>query len=239
MQDILLRETARHAAPSASSRRLPRPRPRRCSCCRWRAQQRSRTRSSPTGLRSRPRWSRTSSRAPRGKTAATAKPRAAPPSSPAGLSGSRGAGRTERHDEKESETTCGCPFSGKSPYRHASPSLPGAFGIDADLARELLRWRPSWRPRRRRRRLRLGSTLLDQGGERRRGGGDGGAQGARARARALIERLRVYINSLLHYGSSFVSYVHFSCRRDAARLRRDVFPTEPQITRRRLFLACT
>ena len=70
----------------------------------------------------------------------------------------RGAARAKANgasrDEKESETTwVDVPVFGEIPVpTRASPSLPGAFGIDADLARELPRWRPSWRPARRRRR---------------------------------------------------------------------------------------
>ena len=133
-------------------------------------------------------------------------------------------------DEKESETTwVDVPVFGEIPVpTRASPSLPSAFGIDADLARELLEMAPELAPGAQAAALRLGSTLLDQAAERV-AERDGGAQGARARARALIERRRVYINSLTPiYGSSFVSYVTLRSTptpRRGSSLRRDVFPT--------------
>ena len=46
------------------------------------------------------------------------------------------------------------------------PSLPSAFGIDADLARELLEMAPELAPGAQAAALRLGSTLLDQAAER-------------------------------------------------------------------------
>ena len=71
-------------------------------------------------------------------------------------------------DEKESETTwVDVPVFGEIPVpTRASPSLPGAFGIDADLARELLEMAPELAPGAQAAALRLGSTLLDQAAER-------------------------------------------------------------------------
>ena len=71
-------------------------------------------------------------------------------------------------DEKESETTwVDVPVFGEIPVpTRASPSLPSAFGIDADLARELLEMAPELAPGAQAAALRLGSTLLDQAAER-------------------------------------------------------------------------
>ena len=79
-----------------------------------------------------------------------------------------GARRTERRATKESETTwVDVPVFGEIPVpTRASPSLPGAFGIDADLARELLEMAPELAPGAQAAALRLGSTLLDQAAER-------------------------------------------------------------------------
>ena len=72
------------------------------------------------------------------------------------------------YDAKESETTwVDVPVFGEIPVpTRASPSLPGAFGIDADLARELLEMAPELAPGAQAAALRLGSTLLDQAAER-------------------------------------------------------------------------
>jgi predicted unusual protein kinase regulating ubiquinone biosynthesis (AarF/ABC1/UbiB family) len=75
------------------------------------------------------------------------------------------------YDEKESETTwVDVPVFGEIPVPTrtslSSPSLPSAFGIDADLARELLEMAPELAPGAQAAALRLGSTLLDQAAER-------------------------------------------------------------------------
>ena len=75
------------------------------------------------------------------------------------------------YDKKESETTwVDVPVFGEIPVPTRtspfSPSLPGAFGIDADLARELLEMAPELAPGAQAAALRLGSTLLDQAAER-------------------------------------------------------------------------
>ena len=75
------------------------------------------------------------------------------------------------YDEKESETTwVDVPVFGEIPVPTRTslsrPSLPSAFGIDADLARELLEMAPELAPGAQAAALRLGSTLLDQAAER-------------------------------------------------------------------------